>query len=154
MLGLSNWLGQYKWMIIGLVALVAITASFVTGLKLGTDLTEGQYARDEVTRLSVEATVAQSVAKALAAQRPINQYRTQVLEREIVRVPDYSRCVHSDAAFGVLNDALADKPVAARDLGVPEAHPDDGQLFRGNDKEATRSDSNVLRMPTSGGSDR
>jgi hypothetical protein len=149
-MGVLEWLKMYKTTILGLVALAVVIASFATGFNVGRGLTEGQYAKEEVTRLNVEATVAKSVAEALSKQRPINQYRTQVLQREVVRVPDYSRCKHSDVAFGLLNDAIAGRPIASRDLILPEGDgAAGGQLIRGNDDEAAGVHPDVQQLPSS-----
>lgn len=75
---------------------------------------------EERTRAAALAAVSEEIGKIKVK----NVYTTQRLERETVEKPVYRDCVHDDAAFSLLNDALTapeDRAADADNGVVPEA---------------------------------
>jgi hypothetical protein len=122
------------WLI--LAGLLACGLIFWTGLSAGQTLERGRAASTEQLARAMEAAALRGAAEAIAKNRPINRYQTEVLEREVVRVPDYSRCVHSADSMRALNAALEDRPLATGDRVVSEADTVERQHVRSDNLEA------------------
>ncbi|HZT03680.1 MAG TPA: hypothetical protein VFA39_15575 [Steroidobacteraceae bacterium] len=108
-----------------IAGLLALAGMFIVGIKVGAEHEVAKHARDEQLMAAVEQRTQSAVADAIAKMKPIHQITRQVLEREVRTVPDYSRCVNSADGMRALNGALTNQPVTARDVGVPDAHPNE-----------------------------
>lgn len=107
------------WVIVGV--LIALSASFFYGTTVGRDHAVAAQVTAEHRDAAVEAAAQKGAAAAIAANKPINQYRTQVLEHETRVVPDYSRCVHSDDSLRALNADLEHRSLTPGAGVVPDA---------------------------------
>lgn len=114
-------------------ALVLVASHGLVGWKaydLGKDAVYAEkYQLEEAERRITEA-ADKAIAKGMSELRVKNVYTTQKLEKEVVEVPVYRDCQHSDAAFGVLNDSLMapeERAGTEQSSGgvVPEADPAD-----------------------------
>lgn len=105
------------------VALVgAVGGSYLKGRADGKAIEFAQRATmDEVARVSREEAT-QAAANAIASIKVTHTTIRGKVEREVIREKDYSACFHSDATFGLLNAALANRAEeSAGDSGVPRA---------------------------------
>jgi hypothetical protein len=123
------------WLIVA--ALVACGLTFLYGLNVGEKLEQARAASTEQLAHAMEVAALKGAADAIARNRPINQYRREVVEREVRTVPDYSRCLHSDDSMRALNAALENKPLSSGDSVVSKADAASGQDIR-NDHNETR----------------
>lgn len=105
------------WAILGV--LLAVLAAGGTGAKLGKDYAEGKAAQTQLLVEQVRKQAELGAADAIAANKPVNVYTKQVLDREVRIVPDYSRCVNSPDGLRAINAALENKPVGAGGSAVP-----------------------------------
>ncbi len=111
------------WVLLAIV--LAVLASGGLGLKLGKEYAEGKAAKTEVLIRAVQEQAQLGAAAAIAANKPVNTYTKQVLDREVRIVPDYSRCVHSPDGMRAINGALENKPVAVSGGVVPNPNTSD-----------------------------
>lgn len=111
------------WVLLG--GVLALLAALATGMKLGSNYQLGKAAREEVLIQTASEAAQKAAAEEIAKIKIVHQTNQTRLEREIVRVPDFSKCRAGDDAKRVLDDALANKAgtVPAGDLLVPGTDP-------------------------------
>lgn len=108
------------WVILGIVLLLLAAAA--GGAKLGSDHQIAKQAKTEALIAAVEKRAQIGAATAIAENKPVHQFNKQVIERETRIVPDYSRCVHSDAGLRALNSALENtRAESVGDSVLPDA---------------------------------
>lgn len=89
-----------------LVLLVTLIAASAGGAKLGYNYAEGKHAREEVLIQQAGEAAQRSAADEIAKIKIVHQTNQTRLEREIVKVPDFSQCHAGADALRVLNGAL------------------------------------------------
>lgn len=96
------------WMILIAVALLGgVSAySYHKGAVNKENEIVAAQAKDDALVQKVSDAAQEGAARAIANIRIKNVTTLQTLEKEIVKVPDYSNCMHSDAGLRAINDAL------------------------------------------------
>lgn len=104
------------------VAAAAVTiGAFFFGLNVGADREVAKQAREGVLIEKVSTAAQEAAAREIAKIRVTNTTQKQVLEREIINVPDYSLCRHSPDGMRAVNSALENRAEPAGDRGLPRA---------------------------------
>lgn len=109
------------WVLVAV--LVLCVGSCVGGFYLGGKV---QIARQASTaQLIVDAGKAAQTAAAaeIAKIKPRNIVQKSILEREIVKVPDYSQCFNSADGLRAINGALGNTSEPAGDSKLPGTQP-------------------------------
>lgn len=108
----------------GVVAvLLAIGGAGYQGYRMGKDSVIARQARDDAVRMETLQLAQQGAAEAIAEIQVRNVTVRQTLDREIIHVPDYSRCHHSDGGLRSVNAALANQNQPAGDIELPATDP-------------------------------
>ena len=104
------------WVLVSL--LLALGGVGAGGFKLGSDHEVASQARFDKKLEAVEQRSQSAAAEAISRIKVVNQTNATRLEREIVRVPDFSKCDAGPDVLRVLNDAITGKASAPADSGV------------------------------------
>lgn len=109
------------WLLLAVLLLI-VGAGF-TGLRYGMQYEKGRAAQNAVLIQQAADAAQKAAAREIANIKVIHQTNQTRLEREIVKVPDFSQCHTGADALGVLNAALTNKAGAepAGNRVVPEA---------------------------------
>lgn len=112
------------WLLLA-VLLMVVGAGF-TGLRYGVQYEKGRAAQNAVLIQQAADAAQKAAAGEIAKIKVIHQTNQTRLEREIVKVPDFSQCHTGADALGVLNAALTNKagPQPTGDRLVPDADGD------------------------------
>ncbi len=103
-------------------AMVALFLAGLGGFKLGKDHILAQQVETVQLIAAVEERAQVGAAAAIAKNKPVNRYNTQVVEHEVRTVVDYSKCMHSDDGLRAVNGALENKRAEPVSGGVvPDA---------------------------------
>ena len=93
------------WLLAGSLALGI--GGFFGGVKVGKNMEIAADARTDQAVQEDRAATLQIVGEQIAGIKVINRTNETVFEREVIRVPDFSKCHAGPDALRVLNDALA-----------------------------------------------
>lgn len=103
------------WLAAGALALGV--AGFFGGIKVGKDMEIAANAKTDQAIQEDRAATLQIVGEQIAGIKVVNRTNETVFEREIVKVPDFSKCHAGPDALRVLNDALAGRTAEAGPAG-------------------------------------
>lgn len=105
-----------------LAVLLMVLGAGAAGLRYGAQYERGKHAQEAVLIQQAADAAQRAAADEIAKIKIVHQTNQTRLEREIVKVPDFSQCHTGADALGVLNDALTGKAgvKSAGDRVVPE----------------------------------
>ena len=92
-----------------LAVLLMVLGAGITGLRYGAQYEKGKHAQEAVLIQEAANAAQRAAAEEIAKIKIVHQTNQTRLEREIVKVPDFSQCHTGADALGVLNDALTGK---------------------------------------------
>lgn len=135
-----------------LVLVGLVGGGFFYGVNVGRDREQAANAAAAQQLREAEERIREAVAVAIAGIEVRHTTIRQRAEKEIIREERYRECVHTPGVYGLLNDALADRPAGSNPgaAGLPGADATGRPGVRGNDDEAAGGSAPVSSVQKGG----